>query len=72
MSGVPRWALILLDWLSSCHRRWLSASRCDQSLVLEMPARGKAARPRAWMACRVIAVNHESYRAVCNGQGCPR
>jgi hypothetical protein len=57
MSGVPRWTLILLDWLSSRHRRWLSASRCDQSLVLEMPARGKAARPRAWMACRVIAVN---------------
>jgi hypothetical protein len=72
MSGIPSWALIPLDWLSLCDRRWLSASRCDQSLVLEMPARWKATRPRAWMACRAIAVNtKESYRAAGNGQGVP-
>jgi hypothetical protein len=59
MSGTPRWALTSLDWLSSCQRRWLSAFRCDQSLVYECSARVKAAKPRAWMACRIIAVNHQ-------------
>jgi hypothetical protein len=67
MSGIPRWALIRLGWLSSCRRRWLSASRCDQSL--EMLRGLEGSKTQAWMACRVITVNtNESYRAASNGQ----